>query len=57
MLRLLGFATLVLVALCLVLGASIALADEDMYEFDFTTDAGAKPNMEFDAPADLLEIR
>jgi hypothetical protein len=28
MLRLLGFATLVLVAVCLVLGASIALADD-----------------------------
>lgn len=30
MLRFLGFLTLVLVALCLAIGASIALADDDM---------------------------
>ena len=56
MLRLLGFATLVLVAVCLVLGASIALADEKMYGFDLVIDAGAHPNPEFDEPADVLEI-
>ncbi len=54
MLRLLGFATLVLVAVCLVLGASIALAAEDMYEFDLVIDAGAQPSL--NEPADLLEI-
>jgi hypothetical protein len=38
MLRVLGFATLVLVAICLAVGASIALAD------DGAQDAVAKPN-------------
>jgi hypothetical protein len=37
MLRVLGFATLVLVAICLAIGASIALAD------DGAQDAAAKP--------------
>jgi hypothetical protein len=46
MLRLLSFATLLLVAVCLVLGATIALAD------DSATDMrGAS------GPADILEVR
>lgn len=71
MLRFLGFATLFLVAVCLAVGASIALAADgarpalttaenpalaDVYEFDFTVTLDDEPDPEFDEPFDILEI-
>ena len=60
MLRLLSFATLFLIAACLIISASIALADAtgptsaegrddlDVYEFDFEIPINATPHPEHD---------
>ena len=60
MLRLLSFATLLLIAACLIISASIALADApgptsaeggddlDVYEFDFEIATEATPHPEHD---------
>lgn len=60
--RLLSVATLLMIALCIVVSASIALAEEpapateDVYEFDFVIEAETLPHPEFVEPGNTQDI-